>query len=65
MEKTKQEYMYNFIGGGWNTEWAYTAEEAIAQARARWENSPNLEIDEKTFHVTNEQELRSAMAMFW
>jgi hypothetical protein len=44
---------------------AYTVEEAIAQARERWKNIPNLTIDEKTFRVTNEQELRSAMAVFY
>jgi flavorubredoxin len=62
---SKREYMYNFQSGGWNTEIAYTVEEAIEQAKARWVNSPNLEINEKTFHVTDEKELRSAMAMFY
>ena len=63
--KSKCEYMYNFKLGGWNTEMAYTVEEAIVQARERWKNIPNLTIDEKTFRVTNEKELRSAMAVFY
>lgn len=61
----KREYMYNFVGGGWNTEYARTVEEAIAQAKARWSDSPNLQIDEKTFRVTNERELRSALSLFY
>jgi transcription initiation factor IIE alpha subunit len=62
---SKREYMYNFVDGGWNTEYAYTMEEAIEQAKARWVNSPNLQVNPKTFRVTNERELRSAMAMFY
>jgi len=65
----KREYMYNFVRGGWNTEHARTVEEAIAQAKARWANpqtlsfTTNIEVDEKTFRVTNEQELRSALSL--
>jgi hypothetical protein len=61
---SKREYMYNFIDGGWNTEYAHCMEEAIEQAKARWTNC-NLQVNENTFRVTNEQELRSAMAMFY
>jgi len=57
--------MYNFKLGGWNTEMAYTVEEAIVQARERWKNIPNLTIDEKTFRMTNEKELRQAMSVFY
>lgn len=61
----KREYMYNFIGGGWNTEYAHTVEDAIKQARARWGDDNRLQVDEKTFHVTNERELRSALSLFY
>ena len=61
----KREYMYNFVGGGWNTEYALTVEEAIKQAKARWGDDPKLQVDEKTFHVTNEKELRSAYSLFY
>lgn len=61
----KREYMYNFIGGGWNTEYALTMEDAIQQAKARWGDDKRLQVDEKTFHVTNERELRSALSLFY
>ena len=61
----KREYMYNFVGGGWNTEYAQTVEQAVKQAKARWTDSPNLQVDEKSFHVTNERELRSALSLFY
>ena len=61
----KREYMYNFVGGGWNTEYARTVEEAIAQAQERWGDDTKLQIDTKSFHVTNERELRSALSLFY
>ena len=45
----KREYVYNFVGGGWNSEHAHTVEEAIAQAKARWADIPLYEIDTKSF----------------
>ena len=46
----KREYVYNFVGGGWNSEHAHTVEEAIAQAKARWaDTNPWYEIDTKSF----------------
>lgn len=50
----QREYEYNFIGGGWNTEIARTMEDAITQAKARWIDSPGLQVNEKTFRVVNE-----------
>jgi hypothetical protein len=39
---TRIEFLFNFIGGGWNSEWAFTPEEAIAQAITRF-GDPRLE----------------------
>ena len=45
------EWTYNFKGGGWNTEFAVTKEEAIEKAKKRWKDSGSkLDPDEKTFH---------------
>lgn len=63
--KNKVEWMYNFIGGGWNTEWAYTREQAIAQARERWGDSPNLQIDEDSFYASTPEAMKSALSTFY
>jgi hypothetical protein len=66
MNKTnqKQEYIYNFIGGGWNSEFAYSTQEAIAQAKARWGDSKILIVDEKSFRVPSDCEMKLAMSNF-
>jgi hypothetical protein len=63
--KNKVEWMYNFIGGGWNTEWAFTREQAIAQARERWSDSPNLKIDESSFYASTPEAIQSALSTFY
>ena len=46
----KREYVYDFVGGGWNSEHAHTVEEAIDQAKARWaDTNPWYELDTKSF----------------
>jgi hypothetical protein len=46
----KREYVYNFVGGGWNSEHAHTVEEAIDKAKARWaDTNPWYKIDIKSF----------------
>jgi hypothetical protein len=63
--KNKIEFMYNFIGGGWNTEWAFTKEQAIAQAKERWGDSPNLKIDEDSFYASTPEAMKSALSTFY
>jgi len=62
---TKREYMYNFIGGGWNSEWAYTQEEAIEQAQARWGEDKRLQVDIKSFSVATDAALKTALSLFY
>jgi len=50
---TIREYLYNFKSGGWNSEFAFTTEEAIQQAKTRWSDSDGLTIDESSFRVFN------------
>jgi hypothetical protein len=61
---TKREYMYNFKSGGWNTATGYTVEEAIEQARDRWANTDGLDIDEKSFRVSDPESMRAALSLF-
>lgn len=63
--KNKIEFEYNFIGGGWNTEWAYTREQAISQAKERWGDSPNLRVDENSFYASTPEAMNSALSLFY
>lgn len=61
----RREYLYNFIGGGWNSEWAYTVEEAIEQAQNRWAaDSPKLRVDMESFRVSTPSDYSSLLSMF-
>ena len=61
----RREYLYNFIGGGWNSEWAYTVEEAIEQAQNRWAaDSPKLRVDAESFRVSTPSDYSSLLSMF-
>ena len=61
----RREYLYNFIGGGWNSEWSYTVEEAIEQAQNRWAaDSPKLRVDVDSFRVSTPSDYSSLLSMF-
>jgi hypothetical protein len=59
------EFTYNFIGGGWNTEYAHTKEEAIEKAIARWGDSPKSKIDTKSFRISTEGEMKMLLMSFY
>lgn len=54
-------WIYNFIGGSWNSEVAKSKKEAIKQAKLRWKivcTASALTIDKTTFHVASTKEHR-------
>jgi len=59
---TKREYLYNFIGGGWNSEWAHTRELAIKQAKERWGFS--MEVDPDSFRVATHFDHQHLLSLF-
>ena len=61
----KREYIYNFVGGGWNSEYALTVEDAIAQAQARWGDDKRLQVDTKSFRVSTPESMRAALSLFY
>lgn len=61
----RREYLYNFIGGGWNSEWAFTVEEAIQQAKDRWANGGGPEADEESFRVSDPADYRNLLSLFY
>lgn len=49
-----KEYLYNFVGGGWNSEFATSKRNAIKQAKARWVDNKSLVVDEASFRLNND-----------
>ena len=61
---TRREYLYNFKSGGWNSEFAFTVEEAIQQAKTRWEDNDGLDIDESSFRVSTPSDYSNLLSLF-
>ena len=64
----RKEYLYNFVGGGWNSEWATTKRGAIKQAKARWESEPitsQLVVDENSFRVSTPTDYNNLLSLFY
>lgn len=59
----RTEYMYSFEGGGWNTEFADSPEQAVE----RWKDSPSLTPIEGSFRPVqeNREAYESALRSFW
>lgn len=66
LRKTK-EWMFGFIGGGWNTIMAGDKETAIELAIEEYKNSSNCNVDVKTFKVVelNRMAYESALRSFY
>lgn len=66
-ETNKREtYVYSFADGGWNTEQAYTAEEAYMQSSIRWGAGSALSrsIVKTSFRVITPEEERTLHSLF-
>ena len=61
--KTNKQYLYNFVGGGWNSEWATSKRGAIKAAKARWQPH-RLVIDEQSFRLSTPSEYIMLMSLF-
>jgi hypothetical protein len=65
---TRIEFLFNFIGGGWNSEWAFTPEEAIGQAITRF-GDPRLEstpcrVDIASFRESTPADRYNLLSLF-
>ena len=66
--KRKKEYLFNFIGGGWNSEWAYYEEEAIEQALFKYghpDTQESLRVDINTFRVFTPSDYKQQLSSFY
>ena len=65
MALENKEYLYNFVGGGWNSEFAKTKRGAIAQAKKRWAGNSNLQVIETSFRVSTPRDYQNLMSLFY
>jgi hypothetical protein len=64
---TKLEFLFNFKGGGWNSEIAYTKEDAIEQAVFKYghpDTQEILKVDVTTFRVSTPDDRRNLLSLF-
>jgi hypothetical protein len=64
-ELKNKEYLYNFVGGGWNSEFAKTKKGAIKAAKARWGTDNRLIVDEKSFRVSTPSDYQNLLSLFY
>jgi len=70
LKDNKREYLFNFKGGGWNSEYAFTEEKAIEQALEKY-GVPNeygregLNVDVSTFRVSTPSDYQNLLSLFY
>ena len=65
---TSLEFLFNFKGGGWNSEVAYTKEDAIEQALFKYghpDTQEMLRVDTSTFRVSTPSDFDALMRGFY
>lgn len=65
MELKNKEYLYNFVGGGWNSAWAKTKKGAIASAKKRWKGNDKLIVDERSFRISTTDDKNALLSLFY
>jgi len=65
---TKWEFLFNFKGGGWNSEVAFTKEDAIEQALFNYghpDTQMHLRVDVSTFRVSTPTDYKNQLSSFY
>ena len=60
----KHEFHFNFKSGGWNSIYAQTRAEAIAEAKAKY-NDEYSQVKEDSFNVKSREDSRAMLRNFW
>lgn len=61
----QKEYLFNFVGGGWNSVWAKTKRGAIAQALKKYKGDTVCVVDVNSFRLSSEGDYRNLMSLFY
>ena len=59
----RREYLFNFKGGGWNSEHAYTIEEAQEMAKKKYTYAN--EIDFNSFRASTPSDYQACLSLFY
>lgn len=59
---TRREWLFNFVGGGWNSVMAYTLEEAIETAVSKYSG---MDVDASTFRVSTPADEQNLLSLFY
>lgn len=59
---TRREWLFNFVGGGWNQVHAYTLEEAIETAHQEYSG---MDIQDGSFRISTPQDYKTQMSSFY
>lgn len=59
---TRHEWLFNFVGGGWNQVMAYTLEEAIEIAR---QEHSGMDIQDGSFRISTPGDYKTQMSSFY
>ena len=65
---TSLEFLFNFKGGGWNSEVAFTKEDAIEQALFNYghpDTQEHLRVDTSTFRVSTPTDYKNQLSSFY
>lgn len=69
LKDNKRQYLFNFKSGGWNSEFAFTEEEALQQAIEKYGQPNNsskvLNIDERSFRVSTPTDYQRQLSSFY
>ena len=61
----QNEYLYNFVGGGFNAEFAASREEATAAAILRWSDSDTLTVNVDSVRLATKADHALALSLFY
>ena len=64
----KYEFLFNFEGGGWNSEYAHTKEEAMELAKAKYSTADykgTCVPDMKSFRVSTPADYNNLLSLFY
>lgn len=69
LKDNRREYLFNFKGGGWNSELAFYEEEAVKQAIKKYgvptETGTICNVDTTTFRISTPADYRNLMSNFY
>ncbi len=59
-----KEYLFSFVGGGWNSVYASSERQAIKSALLAWKDLQS-EVDVDSFRLATKEETDQLLSTFW